>query len=69
MIELLTGIIILVILGLIVWFQFQSSTLPPNALLLFDILEEMGGEEATSQHQKGDLKRHSSATHEGNSAR
>jgi hypothetical protein len=57
MIELLTGIVILVILGLIVWFQFQSSILPPNALLLFDILQEMGGEEVPSQQQKDDFKK------------
>lgn len=56
MIELLTGIVILVILGLIVWFMFQSSTLPPNALLLFDVLQEMGDGEEVTKHQKNDLR-------------
>ncbi|MDK9708777.1 MAG: hypothetical protein OEL83_17180 [Desulforhopalus sp.] len=56
MIEFLTGIIILVILGLIVWFQFQSSKLPPNALLLFDVLQEIGGEGTPTNPQEGSLR-------------
>ena len=53
MIEVLTGIIIVVMLGLLVWYQLQSPKVPPNALLLFDILQEMG-EKVTFDHRSND---------------
>jgi hypothetical protein len=55
MIEILTGIIIIVMLGLLVWYQLRSSRVPPNAQLLFDILQEMG-EEVTSDDMSNDVR-------------
>jgi hypothetical protein len=55
MIEILTGIIIIVMLGLLVWYQLRSSRVPPNAQLLFDILQEMG-EEVTSDDRSNDVR-------------
>ncbi len=56
MVEMLTGVIIIVTIGLLVLHQFRSSRVPPNAQLLFDILQEMG-DEATFGHLNDDNKR------------
>jgi len=64
MIEIVTGIIIIVMLGLLVWYQLQSPKVPPNALLLFDILQEMG-EEVTSDHRSNDGKTINKAKRQG----
>lgn len=53
MLEILTGIIIITALGLLVWYQLQSPKMPPNALLLFDLLQEMGEEVTSGQQSKG----------------
>ena len=64
MVEILAGIIIIVTLGLLVWYQLRSSKMPPNALLLFDLLQEMG-EEVTSDHRSNDKRTANKAKHEG----
>ena len=64
MIEILTGIIIIVMLGLLVWYQLRSSRVPPNALLLFDILQEMG-EEVTSDDRSNGERTANKVKHEG----
>ncbi len=64
MIEILTGIIIIVTLGLLVWYQLRSSRVPPNAQLLFDILQEMG-EKVTSDYRSSDERTVTQAKHEG----
>jgi len=54
MIEILTGIIIIVTLGLLVWYQLRSPKIPPNALLLFDLLQDMGEEVTSDQQSNGE---------------
>jgi hypothetical protein len=68
MTEILTGIIIIVTLGLLVWYQLRSPKVPPNALLLFDILQEMC-EEVPSDHQSNDKRSVNKANYKGHSAR
>ncbi len=68
MIEIITGTIIMVMLGLLVWYQFRSPKLPPNALLFFDMLQKIG-EEVDSGHQSNDKKTVNKANHKGHSAR
>ena len=64
MIDIIAGTIIIVMLGLLVWYQFRSSKVQPNAVLLFDILQEMG-EEESSDHQSNDRRTLNRAKHEG----
>jgi hypothetical protein len=68
MLEVLTGILIIIILGLLVWYQLRSPKMPANALLLFDILQEMG-EEVPSDHQSNDKRTVNKANDKGHSAR
>ncbi|GEM_PF-6121532 len=63
MIEILTGIIIITILGLLMWYQLRSPKVPPNAQLLFDILQEMG-EEVPSEQQSNDERILNKVTHQ-----
>ena len=64
MIEILAGIIIITALGLLVWYQLQSPKMPPNALLLFDLLQEMG-EEVTADQWSKDVPIGNKRKHQG----
>lgn len=57
MMEILMGTVIIVMLGMLVWYQLRSSRVPPNAQLLFDILQEISEEEISSRQSKDSSKR------------
>ncbi len=55
MIEIFAGMVSIAIAGLSVWVLFRTPMLPPHALFLFNLLDEIGTTMASDQ-QKDDKK-------------
>ncbi len=55
MVEIFAGMVSIAIAGFSVWVLFRTPLMPPNALFLFDLLDEIGTTMASDQ-QKDDKK-------------